>query len=395
MTKLAILYTTFPRPTETFVRRELRSLLTLGLDPDLYSIWKGSKNWEGKEIHLFTLWYMVTLFIWIPYWAWKKPSAFKLILTHLWATPCPSLQNWNETFLGLACALVQSSRFKKRNYTQTHAVWATMPSTVALGSNLLAGIPFSMGAHAYDVFRNGGDWLLKIKLSRARFVRTSSESTAKRLLSLGVGKNKLKLVYRSLKAEDRRESFDRVSFSYLRLLTVGRLVEKKGYFFLLDILHELKRRSIPFEMQIVGGGPLKREIQREIHRLKLNDEVTLFDHLDENQISKFYVNNDIFLFTGIIGSNGDRDGIPNVIPEAMSHGLLILGSNQAGSSEAFETGVSGFSLNPKKKEEWVQLLGEFHEFPEKFLEIRKMACVRAKSKFSSKLNCKKLKDLFY
>ena len=113
-------------------------MLSLGLDPDLYSIWKGSKNWEGKEIHLFTLWYMVTLFIWIPYWAWKKPSAFKLILTHLWATPCPSLQNWNETFLGLACALVQSSRFKKRNYTQTHAVWATMPSTVALGSNLLA-----------------------------------------------------------------------------------------------------------------------------------------------------------------------------------------------------------------------------------------------------------------
>ena len=394
MTKLAFLYTTFPRPTETFVRRELRGLLKLGLVPDLYSIWKGNKTWEGNEIHLFPLWEIAFLIIWIPYWAWKKPNAFKLILTHLWACPCPNLQNWNETFLGLASALVQSSRFKKRNYTQTHAVWATMPSTVALGTNLLAGIPFSMGAHAYDVFRNGGDWLLKIKLSRALFVRTSSESTAKRLLSLGVEQNKLKLVYRSLKEEHSWESFEWVSFSYLRLLTVGRLVEKKGYFFLLEILHELKRRRIPFEMQIVGGGPLKEEILREINRLRLNGYVTLFDHLDENQISKFYFDNDVFLFTGVIDSNGDRDGVPNVIPEAMSHGLLVLGSNQAGSSEGFETGVSGFSLNPKQKEDWVNLLDQIYKYPEMYMKIRKMAFTRANSKFSGKVNCKKLKDLF-
>ena len=369
-------------------------MFKLGLVPDLYSIWKGNKNWEGKEIHLFPLWKIAFLIIWLPYWAWIKPNAFRSILSHLWANPCPNLQNWNETFLGLAWALVQSSKFKKNNYTQIHAVWATMPSTAALGCNLLTDTPFSVGAHAYDVFRNRGDWLLKLKLNRASFVRTSSESTARRLMSLGVDKKKLKLIHRSLKGSVKRKSYGLVNSSHLSLLTVGRLVEKKGYFFLLEILHELRRRRIPFKMQIVGGGPLKKEILREIHRLKLNGNVTLFDHLDENQISKFYFDNDVFLFTGIIDSNGDRDGVPNVIPEAMSHGLLVLGSNQAGSSEAFETGVSGFSLNPKQKEDWVDLLDQVYESPDKFWEIRRMACIRAESKFSGKVNCKKLKDLF-
>ena len=394
MTKLAILYTTFPRPTETFVRRELKGLFKLGLVPDLYSIWKGNKTWEGKEIHLFPLWKIVLLIIWLPYWAWIKPNAFRLILSHLWAKPCPNLQNWNETFLGLAWALIQSSKLKKQNYTQMHAVWATMPSTAALGCNLLTDMPFSVGAHAYDVFRNRGDWLLKLKLNRASFVRTSSESTARRLRSLGVDKKKLKLIHRSLKGTVKRESFGLVNSSHLSLLSVGRLVEKKGYFLLLEILSELKRHQIPFQIKIIGGGPLKNELKRELLRLKLDDNTSFLDHLNEAEIEKFYQVSDAFLFTGIVAANEDRDGIPNVIPEAMSNGLLVLGSNKAGSSEAFVDRVSGFSLDPQDKESWVNILHEFYKYPDRFKEIRKSAIARSRSCFSREENCLKIKNLF-
>jgi colanic acid/amylovoran biosynthesis glycosyltransferase len=394
LTKLAILYTTFPRPTETFVRRELKGLLELGLAPDLYSIWKGKKIWEGKKIHLFPPWKILSLIFWIPYWAWNRPNAFKQILTHLWANPCPNLQNWNETFLGLACALVQSSTFKKQNYTQMHAVWATMPSTAALGCNLLTDMPFSVGAHAYDVFRNRGDWLLKLKLNRASFVRTSSESTAKRLRSLGVDKRKLKLIHRSLKGTVERKSFGLLNTSYLSLLSVGRLVEKKGYFFLLAILSELKRHQIPFHMKIIGGGPLKNQLNLECLRLRLENNLSFLDHLNEAEIEKFYQMSDAFLFTGIVAENEDRDGIPNVIPEAMSNGLLVLGSNRAGSSEAFVDRVSGFSLDPQNKESWVEILHEFYKYPDRFKEIRKSAIARSKSCFSREENCLKIKNLF-
>ena len=240
MTKIAFFYATFPRPTETFVRRELRGLQKLGLDPELFSIWQGHQSWEGKPIHLFPLWDIFTLLFWIPFWAWKKPKAFKSILSHVWAQPCPNLQNWNETFLGLACALVQARKIQSRNYSQIHAVWATMPATTVLGCHLLTDIPFSVGAHAYDVFRDRGDWLLPLKLSRATFVRTSSESTAQRLRKLGVENEKLRLVHRSLEPSTIRASFELVNPSCLTLLSVGRLVEKKDIFYSFKFLVKSK-----------------------------------------------------------------------------------------------------------------------------------------------------------
>ena len=394
MSKIAFFYATFPRPTETFVRRELRGLQKLGMDPELYSIWQGHKSWEGKPIHLFPLWNIFTLFFWIPFWAWKKPKAFKSILSYLWAQPCPNLQNWNETFLGLACALVQARKVQSRNYSRMHAVWATMPATTVLGCHLLTDIPFSVGAHAYDVFRDRGDWLLPLKLSRATFVRTSSESTAQRLRKLGVKNEKLRLIHRSLEPSTIRDSLELVNPSLLTLLSVGRLVEKKGYFLLLQILSEMKQKEIPFEMNIIGGGPLKNLLEREMLRLSLENNLFLHDHLNESAIDKFYQNSDAFLFTGVVCANGDRDGIPNVIPEAMSHGLLVMGSNQAGASEAFADRVSGYSLNPHQKEPWVDILHQFYLHPTKFTEMRKSAWSHAQALFSTEQNCQKLRNLF-
>jgi len=80
LTKVAFFYATFPRPTETFVRRELRALDEIGLKPDIYSIWKGDIQWEGKSINRFKISRLLMLFFWIPYWAWKKPRVFKRIL---------------------------------------------------------------------------------------------------------------------------------------------------------------------------------------------------------------------------------------------------------------------------------------------------------------------------
>ena len=394
MTKIAFLYATFPRPTETFVRRELRQLGKWGFTPRVISIWKGSRNWEGFEVSLFPLLNLFRLIFWLPYWAWKKPRVFKTVLSHLWGNPCPGLQNWNETFLGLGFALVKAKEVERLNYSRFHAVWATMPATAALGINRLVGIPFSTGAHAYDVFRNRGDWLLPLKLQHAVTVRTSSQSTAKRLKFLGVTKDKLAIIHRSIERFDSRENFELNNKNKLSLLSVGRLVEKKGYFLLLRILQVLDRKNIPFELNIIGGGKMENEIRREIHIYGLHQKVNLLGHLDGAEIERFYRQSDSLLFTGIIATNGDRDGIPNVIPEAMASGLLILASNRAGSSEAFVDQKSGFSLDPYKIENWVNLLENFYQYPNRFSDIRKSAIKHAKSKFSADVNCLKLESLF-
>ena len=381
MNKVAFFYATFPQATETFVRRELRAFTQIDFNPDLYSIWQGRTDWEGKQIFRFKFSRLFSLILWIPYWAWIKPKAFKEILTELWAKTCPNLQNWNETFLGLGFALVESSRLKNKNYSLLHGIWATMPATATLALSKLINIPFSMGAHAYDVFRTSGDWLLELKLQNAVFIRTSSLSTKRRIEQIGVAQEKIKLIRRGLATWPVRDNFCLVDPSRLEILSVGRLVEKKGYIHQLEIAKSLLSQSIPFRLQIVGAGPLLKFLMKERNRLGLEQNVEFLGSKSQKEIREIYLNSDVFLFTGVIARNGDRDGIPNVIPEAMAGGCLILASSYAGASEAFIEDVSGFSLNPQDTQKWVSILKEFWEDPDSFQLIRKRAVNHTKQAF--------------
>ena len=382
MEKVAFLYATFPRSTETFVRRELKALWNRGLEACAYSLWGGDKKWNGIKIELFHKYKLVTLFFWIPYWAFLRPLSFSRILRYLWGKKCPNIQNFNETFLGLGFALVEARAFERKGYDLIHAVWATMPATAALAIHRLTGIPFSMGAHAYDLFRKGGDWLLEEKIRSACFVRTSSLSSAKRLEQRGVDSQRIKLIRRGL------ENFSNRDFSVLskkpeelKLIAVGRLVPKKGYFHMLQIVFELSKRKIPFSLQIIGGGKLRKRISTEIKRFGLEKNVTLQGAFKENQVRELLLTQDVMLFTGIIDSQGDRDGIPNVIPEAMDAGCLVLSSVYAGASEAFIDGVSGFSLSPRSPGEWVKKLEEFYQDPDSFTDVRRNAVKDVRENF--------------
>ena len=390
--KVAFLYATFPRPTETFVRRELSGLAEIGFHPVAHSIWKGKDQWNGNKINRFRLSSLWTLFFWIPYWAFSKPRAFVEVLGILWSRSCPNLQNWNETFLGLGFALVRANSFRMEGFSLIHGIWATMPATAALAISKLTGIPFSMGAHAYDVFRHGGDWLLPLKLEEASFVRTSSVSSAKRLKAMKVPPERIKLIRRGLSHWPVRKSFECVHPNRIELLSVGRLVEKKGYFHQLKLAAGLKEKGVSFRLKIIGGGPLSGRLEKERDRMGLKGKVIFCGSRNEEQTRAAFLQSDAFLFTGVIAENGDRDGIPNVIPEALASGCLVLASDKAGASEAFVDGISGFSINPQKHREWISLLREFSKKPQDFVRIRKAGVKRAKEAFDVRITVRSLRS---
>jgi len=393
--KVAFIYATFPRPTETFVRRELRSLIKIGFKPDIYSIWQGHNDWEGNKVFRFPMCDILKLFYWLPYWAWVNPRSFIIVLKHIFGNPCPGFQNWNETFLGFAFGLVRARDFQSKNYQRIHGVWATMPATAVYIIHLLTEIPYSFGAHAYDVFRYRGDWLLTYKLRRARFVRTSSQSTARRLQLLGLEKEKINLIRRSLTEWPKRSNFSLHTPSRLSLLAVGRLVPKKGYFHLLKIAKLVDQAKIPFHLSLVGAGPLAHDLALECRRLGLASKVSFLGSQSESDLKEIFLGQDCLLFTGIIDRRGDRDGTPNVILESMAAGLLILASNKAGAMEAFEHQQSGFSLDPASYKEWVQLLKEFYQDSTRFEKIRRIAMQQAREKFDSEHNAAKIRDQFF
>lgn len=391
MEKVAFLYATFPRPTETFVRRELRAFDELGFHPIAYSLWGGEGNWEKRKIILFPKFRLFQLFYWLPYWGFLKPREFREVLTFLWNRPCPNLQNFNETFLGLGFALVEALAFRKKKYDLIHGVWATMPATAAFALHKLTGIPYSMDSHAYDLFRKGGDWLLELKLRYTAFVRTSSESSVRRLESLGVEGDKIQLIRRGLESWTKRSSFEvSPGNEPLRMLSVGRLVPKKGYFHTLRIAEILVRNRISFEWKIIGSGILEKQLKEEIKRKGLENWVHLLGFRMEEEVRETCLQSDVLVFTGIIDECGDRDGIPNIVPEAMETGCLILSSQVAGASEAFIDEVSGFSLNPKNPHGWVEILSDFKNNPSNYLSIRKNAIKHAREHFDVRKTVRKL-----
>jgi glycosyltransferase involved in cell wall biosynthesis len=331
----------------------------------------------------------------LPYWAFKRPKPFRDVLLALWNKPCPNLQNWNETFLGLGFALVEAHRIKSKNFQILHGVWATMPATAAYAISNLIDIPFSMGAHAYDLFRQGGDWLLDEKFEHASFIRTSSKSSANRLYALGLDRGKVRVIRRGLSRWPQRSSFQLIDSSKLTLLCVGRLVEKKGYFLLLRILEILhQRQKVDFRLRIVGDGPLRNPLEKEINRIGLRDCIELVGSKSEHEVRELFLKSDVLLFTGIIASNGDRDGIPNVVPEAMSAGCLVIASCFAGASEAFIDGVSGFSLDPTKPEEWGVILMDLLQDPGKYEVIRKRAKLHTQNVFDVRKTANSMIKLF-
>jgi len=159
------------------------------------------------------------------------------------------------------------------------------------------------------------------------------------------------------------------------------LVEKKGYHHQLNLAARLKEEGFSFRLRIIGSGPLFNSLQKECVSKGLDKNVFFLGSRNERETAAAFLGCDAFLFTGVIAKNGDRDGIPNVIPEALASGCLVLASDNAGASEAFVDGVSGFSLSPQNYGDWIALLKEYVENPQKFNAIRKAGVKRAKDAF--------------
>ncbi len=352
--RLAYLFTTFPETSETFLQREVRAMRNQRVDFTLHSLWGGQAEWEGRPVDCFDLTSIVELLVWLPYWLWRKPRVFLEIGTVLTRRTPVSALNLGENLLGMAFALIHARRWEKlpNRPHLCHAVWATGPAAAAWVLERLLGIPYTMGAQAYDVFQHGGDWLLDEKLRHARLVHTTTVSTQSRLLALGANSRQVVLIRRGLDAILPLPS-RRAPGKVLHLLAIGRLIPKKGYFALLEILSNLRGKGVAFECRIVGGGPLESALRARIRELSLEKSVQLFGVLpydDTAQLQREWA--DVFLFTGLVAPDGDRDGLPNVIPEAMAAGLPVITSPVAGTTEAIVNGETGWVVPLDNLDAW-------------------------------------------
>jgi colanic acid/amylovoran biosynthesis glycosyltransferase len=353
--EIAYLFTTFPKATEMFLQREIAALRARGIRLRIHSLWGGGGVFRGIEVESFNKWRLIELLWLIPYETWRKPDIMRQLLGGLSNRRPPSWINFWENMLGAGFACVYARSFRRNPPSLVHAAWSGAPATAAWLLWRMNGQRFTAGAHAYDVFEHGGDWWLREKLDAAVFVHTSTELARGELIGRGVRADKVVCIRSGLERLPAPKTLH-ASRDPLHILCVARLVEKKGLDRQLRIYGALKAAGVGFRARIVGDGPLRPRLEKLAGHLGLADRVTFTGQVPSHEVWEHLDWADVLLHTGVVAPSGDRDGLPNVIAEAMAAGVPVVTSPTAGTTEAVTDGVTGVVLAVDRPEEWVSAL---------------------------------------
>jgi glycosyltransferase involved in cell wall biosynthesis len=233
----------------------------------------------------------------------------------------------------------------------------------------MTGLPFSFTAHAKDIYCEplNPAGLLKRKLRAASFVVTCTEANRAHLLQIEPAAV-VHLIYHGLNAEFsellKRSSVRQETRRPLRALGVGRLVPKKGFDVLVEACRLLQERKVEFEALIVGE-PDEHEaaLRKQIQALGLTKQVRLTGPMKQAQLYEEYRRATTFCLPCRVLENGDRDGIPNVLMEAMACGLPVITTSVSGIPEIIKDGVNGQLIAPDDPQALVTALLRVEDDP--------------------------------
>jgi colanic acid/amylovoran biosynthesis glycosyltransferase len=392
--KVAFLFTTFPKTSESFLQRDVAALLAHGLEVRLYSLFGGGGEFLGRPVRRFNLWRLVPLFLLvIPWNCVRRPRIVRDLFEGVLMRAPPSWLNFWENMLGAGFAGCCYREFRRDPPDLVHGAWAGAPATAGWLLWRILGIPFSSGAHAYDLYEHGGDWWLLEKLRLARFVHTSTEAGRQLLIARGLPAEKIFTIRRGL-AEFPAFKPLRRPRRPLRLLCIARLVEKKGLDHQLRIYAQLRAAQIPFAARLVGEGPLRAALIAQAGELGLERDVQFLGAKPHAEVWEQLAWADVLLHTGVVAASGDRDGLPNVIPEAMAAGVLVVSSPVSATTEAVQPERTGLVAEVDQPAAWQAALARLADDDALAERLRQAARAWVEENYDARKNTARLVTCF-
>ncbi|WP_051470364.1 glycosyltransferase family 4 protein [Arthrobacter sp. 35/47] len=228
-----------------------------------------------------------------------------------------------------------ATRVAERGITHLHAHFGSIAARTARIASALTGVPFSFTAHAKDIFHELVDHGELIRLMQdAHHTVTVSDFNLRYLSALApAASGRLHRVYNGLELD--RFPFQEPAGVHapFRIAAVGRLVEKKGFPVLIDAVAGLVRSGLRVDLRIAGGGELADALAARIELLGLAGSVQLLGPRTQSEVIELLRWADVFAAPCIVGADGNADGLPTVLLEAMAMGLVCIGSDVTGIPE--------------------------------------------------------------
>lgn len=260
---------------------------------------------------------------------WRQPLALGKSLVALWRT------------LGV---LGEIERFQPE---LVHAHWATFPSSVAWCLRTLTGVPFSFTSHAHDIFVE--DQMLARKLADAALAVTISEFNVRHLTQRHGAvwaPGQMQVVHCGV---DRRRLPDPSTAPEREaglVVCVGRLDPIKGFEVLVRALARLHASAVEFRCVVIGEGPLRRRLEQMRESLGLGARIEMPGAMPQEQVQSLMARACVFAMPSVVTPEGNRDGIPVALMEAMGGGGAVVSTRVSGIPELVADGHTGLLVEP-------------------------------------------------
>ncbi len=354
--RIAYMMSRFPKITETFILYEILELERRGVAVEIFPLLREREHTVHPEAKRL-----------LPRVRFQPFLSGRILAANLRA-----LVRKPRRYIGVLCEVLWGTRrslnflagavgvfpksvlmaedMQQLGVTHVHAHFANHPALAALIIHRLSGLPFSFTAHGSDIHID--QTMFDRKLAAAAFAVTVcrynvefladrfGDWVRKRLIVLPCGTDP------EVFAPDRHIVADAAPARPFSLVCVAALREVKGHRVLIGACQLLQDRGIAFECRMVGDGPLRKDITERISAAGLEDCVILEGSLPRPEVSRAMQTADVVVLPSILGSRGDREGIPVVLMEAMACGRPVVSSRQSGIPELVVDGVVGFLCPP-------------------------------------------------
>lgn len=341
----------FPRFSETFILNELLSLEAQGFAPRIWSLLAPPE--EPRHARLADLKAEVTLLSGI-----EAPEVAP--------APADAALFAGQSAAAIARLIAKADRIaenaSRAGITHLHAHFASDAATVALLAARRMGGTFSFTAHARDIWREYVDpetdaAKRRAKLAAAAFTVTVSEVNAAHLRSIAPeAAHRIHRLYNGIDLDLFRPATPVRRHPRL-IVAVGRLVEKKGFADLIDACALLRAKGLPFRCRIIGDGPLHADLAARIARQGLSDAVELAGPLPQERLIAALGEATVVTLPCIVTADGDRDGLPTVLLEAMGRALPVVTTTVNGGPEIVAQNETGLVVPPNDPEALSRALG--------------------------------------
>ncbi len=399
---VAVLLSRFPTVTETFILREIieleRQNQPVCLVPMLREFPKvihtDAKPWDHRA--LYTEFLSCRIVVANLRMLLCHPLKLPLLLLRLLSGTLRNPSVLLRTMALFPKSVFLAKQLQEEGIRHVHAHYATHPTTMALIIAELSDTTFSFTVHAHDIFVERS--LLRWKLREARFIRSISSFNRRFLEKLfpNETRGKIKVIHVGIEPEVYEELGARVACAAdpPKILCIAAHRPYKGLTVLIEACRILLHRGIRFHCDIVGSGPMTAELEAQISRAGVEDVLHLAGAHPQEVVARMISEASLLVLPSIIAEDGQMEGIPVALMEALASGCPVVSTSISGIPELVDDGVNGLLVPPGDPEAFAEAMRTLLENPELRVAMGQRGQQKIRKEFTLSKCVRDLIDLF-